>query len=406
MGLVVGAALWLGTSGTRAASEPPAKPKTEVGGVPIAGGDSDNGIGGGELSSITRLEPGYTPYRWRLESGAFITFKPPAGGAVRVPYQDYYVLFVVPELVRKRLRLEVRPSYTRETTQLYYGIGNASPARAKGPEGQPEADYFRYGRMHPTLQARVRLSLGEGFFAVLGNSITYDRIDVHPDSKLERDLAATSAVSSFFGPLTPHCVDFFEYALQLDTRDDETNPTHGTFDQIELRWSPGGAGSFPYRYGQVNATVRVYAAPIERWLGIALRIVADGQFGHPPFYELARFEDTFALGGGKGVRGVPGQRYYGKVKLFGNFEVRSKLVSFKLFDNDYTLGSVVFFDAGRLWSDWRPDETLDGSGFGIKYGTGLGVRLQQGKAFVVRGDVAWSPDARPIAGYFTAGHMF
>jgi hypothetical protein len=34
------------------------------------------------------------------------------------------------------------------------------------------------------------------------------------------------------------------------------------------------------------------------------------------------------------------------------------------------------------------------------------VRFQQGSAFVVRGDVAWSPDARPIGAYFTAGQMF
>jgi hypothetical protein len=43
---------------------------------------------------------------------------------------------------------------------------------------------------------------------------------------------------------------------------------------------------------------------------------------------------------------------------------------------------------------------------GLEYGTGFGLRIRQGKAFVVRGDVAWSPDDRPIAGYFTAGHTF
>jgi hypothetical protein len=36
----------------------------------------------------------------------------------------------------------------------------------------------------------------------------------------------------------------------------------------------------------------------------------------------------------------------------------------------------------------------------------LGLRVQKGKAFVVRADVAWSPDARPIGGYFTAGQLF
>jgi hypothetical protein len=37
---------------------------------------------------------------------------------------------------------------------------------------------------------------------------------------------------------------------------------------------------------------------------------------------------------------------------------------------------------------------------------GGGLRLQSGDAFVLRGDVAWSPDARPIGAYFAVGHTF
>jgi hypothetical protein len=52
----------------------------------------------------------------------------------------------------------------------------------------------------------------------------------------------------------------------------------------------------------------------------------------------------------------------------------------------------------------HPD--LDGSGLGLKYGTGGGLRLRQGKTFVLRADLAWSPDATPVGGYFTMGEMF
>jgi hemolysin activation/secretion protein len=135
-------------------------------------------------------------------------------------------------------------------------------------------------------------------------------------------------------------------------------------------------------------------------------MVADLQFGDPPFYELARYEDTFALGGVNGVRGVPAQRYYGKVKLFGNVEARSELVDFDLLKGHYVLGAALFFDGGRLWSSLHPNEALDGSGVGLKYGVGAGLRIRKGKAFVVRADLAWSPDARPLGGYFTAGHSF
>ena len=102
-------------------------------------------------------------------------------------------------------------------------------------------------------------------------------------------------------------------------------------------------------------------------------------FDNPPFYELARYDDTFALGGQNGVRGVPGQRYYGKVKIFGNVEVRSQLIQFKLFKKELTLGVAAFFDAGRAWAEWARHPELDGRGWGIKYGTGGGVRFSRAR---------------------------
>ncbi len=396
----------LGGAKARADDAPPTARKTDVGVVPLIGGSSDIGLGGGEISSIARLAPGHDPYLWRIESGAFITFKPATDDGVRVPYQDYYLLLTVPDLVPRKLRLEVRPSYTKET-QLYYGIGNAAPAPEKGPQGQLESDYYQYGRVHPSLQVRARLGLGHGFFALAGDSITYNQLDVHPGSLLEHDLASPDpTVRPFFGPTAPHWVNFFEYALLFDSRDDETNTSRGMYHQAKLRLSPGGTSAFPYRYGQLNATLRFYSSPVRRWIGLDLRIVGDALFGDPPFYELARYEDTPAIGGVKGVRGVPAQRYYGKVKLFGNVEMRSEVADFRLFKGDYVLGTAVFFDAGRLWSSFQPTEALDGSGLGLKYGVGFGLRIRKGKAFVVRADLAWSPDARPIAAYFTANHTF
>jgi hypothetical protein len=40
------------------------------------------------------------------------------------------------------------------------------------------------------------------------------------------------------------------------------------------------------------------------------------------------------------------------------------------------------------------------------YMFGAGVRLQQGQAFVVCADVAWSPDSRPVGAYLVADEIF
>lgn len=395
--------LWV-TSPARADDEPRAH--TEFGVLPLIGGDSDLGFGGGALLSITRVEPGWVPYRWQLEMGAVATFKRPDTGW-EMPYQDAYVMLNFPRFISNRLRLELRPSYTRELNQTYYGIGNASVAPERGPMGQSQRDYFEYGRMHPTLSLRMLIRLDRVFFLQLGTSLTYNELDVHPGSKLDQDRRSSDPrIRSFFGPLGPHLVHFFEYSALFDSRDNEVSPIRGMYHQLRVRLSPGGVMPFPYRYGQVNATARFYATPVRRWLTIAARVVGDVLFGDPPFYELARFEDTFALGGVRGVRGVPAPRYYGKIKLFGNLESRSELAVFTLFGLPCTLSGVLFIDAGRLWSDWHADSELDGVGPGIKFGFGGGLRVQQGTAFVVRGDIAWSPDARPIGAYLTAGQIF
>jgi len=76
--------------------------------APILGGSSDVGIGGGVLASLARLDPGIEPYTYRLELATTTTFK--ASGVERVSYQDYYLLLSLPNLVRDRLKLELRLS--------------------------------------------------------------------------------------------------------------------------------------------------------------------------------------------------------------------------------------------------------------------------------------------------------
>jgi len=149
----------------RADEKPAPASRTEFGALSLLGGDSDLGFGGGALASLTRLEAGFTPYRWRAELGGVVTFKPPASDGWRVPYQDAYVL-TIPNVLPDQLRLELRPSYTREHNQSYNGIGNA----VRAPE--PASDeYFQYGRLHPTLSVRIRLALDSQQFAGIGKKL-------------------------------------------------------------------------------------------------------------------------------------------------------------------------------------------------------------------------------------------
>ncbi|HEX3597112.1 MAG TPA: BamA/TamA family outer membrane protein [Polyangiaceae bacterium] len=374
---------------------------TEFDFFPLVGGSSDIGIGGGLLGAIAHFAPGQKQYQWRIEASGIVTYSS-GNGLSHVPYTDVYALLTVPNLGRG-VRLELRPSFTRETTQGYYGMGNASVRS----DALDHGSYYQYGRTHPTIKALVRLPISQGMFIRLANYFTYDTFVVPPDSRLEQDLKSKDPeIRKLVANANSHAVDFFEYGFVYDTRDDETAPKKGMYHEATVRYSPGGTSFFPYRYEQLDATARFYLTVAGDRITLAGRVVGDLLLDHPPFYELARFEDTFALGGSKGVRGVPGQRYYGKVKVFGNLEARYRLFSFHMLGKLLRFGVATFFDAGRLWADTSSHPELDGTSFGLKFGAGGGLRLQQDKTFVVRLDLAWSPDARPIGGYFGVGELF
>jgi outer membrane protein assembly factor BamA len=381
-------------------------PHTEFGIVPLVGGDTDYGIGFGELSSLARLAPGVKPYVWRLESGGFISFKVRENDGKRSlisPYQDVYVLLTITRFFHERLRLELRPSFTRETTQHYYGLGNASPAP---PDDVPARDF--YGRRHPTLSVRLRFRCVDRFFWELGTSYTDNSLTIDPASTLASDMTAgTPTVRSLLATPRRHGVLLIENSAVYDTRDNEISTTRGLFLQLKFRYSPRAGDYIPYRYAQIDLNNRYFFTLVPRYLVVAARTVVDLQLGDVPFYELARYEDTFALGGGNGVRGIPGQRYYGRAKAFANLELRSRLFGFELFGKDLMIATAVFADVGRLWATVTSSHPeLDGSGLGLKYGLGGGLRVQGGETFVVRLDLAWSPDARPIGAYLTAGEEF
>lgn len=370
--------------------------------VPIVGGTSDVGIGAGEFSNLARIGRGVDPYVWNIETAGFISFKLVSGHII-IPYQDLYAKLTVPRFLGSLSRLEIRPSYTWESTLGYYGMGNAAPATPAGA-----ADSFnQYGRLHPAIDAVERWPLVDHVALLAGARYTQSWLQIPAGSKLAQDLRfGSSEVRGLIGPTGPGAVALLSYGVQWDNRDSEVSSHRGSFDEAQIRLSPGGSGMFPYRYGQGSLITRLFLPISGERVTLALRAVGDILFGSPPFYELSRFDDSYALGGLDGVRGIPAQRYYGKVKVFGNIEIRDRIVSFHALGKPLILGSVVFFDGGRVWADTAAQPALDGTGLGLKYGVGGGLRLESGETFVLRADVAWSPDARPIGAYFSAGQTF
>jgi len=379
-------------------------PHNEFNVVPVLGGSTDLGFGGGYFAGLARVKQGVVPYLWNIDSSGLITFKYSERSGFTSPYQDLYVRLTIPRLFGGPLRLEVRPSYTWENID-YFGMGNASSRQ--NVDDNPNPEYSKYQRGHPQFDVDVRARIVDHLAGRIGFRYIYNSIEVPSDSQLAEDQRNGSAeVKQLIGGTESHSVALFKYGLQFDTRDSETSTHSGTFDTLDVKLSPGGVPAFPYRYGELTLNLRGFVPLGTPRITLAGRVVGDWMFGNVPFYELARFDDTYALGGTTGVRGVPAQRYYGKRKLFGNVELRFEVATFRALGKWLTLGAAPFFDAGRVWADEHSQPELDGQGLGLKYGYGGGLRLQSGSSFVIRLDVAASPDASPVSGYFSAGQMF
>ncbi len=374
--------------------------------LPVAGGDTDIGIGVGFFAGYARKRKGMEPYIWNLEAAGFVTGKLRDGGGVLLPYQDLVARLTIPRFWSKAMRLEIQPEYSYETI-TYYGLGNASNTNV--PEGQKAPKYFEYVRVHPTISATAHIRIIDHLAAITGFGFAQNALEIRNGTKIdEDDKNGTPEVKRLLGnSRADHPVIYFKYGAQWDTRNNEISPTKGTYDEVVLKLAPGAANSkFPHRYGQTTLIGRVYYPLIKDRLTFAARAVVDVFFGESvPFYELTRYADTYATGV-NGIRGVPAQRYSGRTKLFTNTELRLDITTFKLFNKNMAAGAVAFVDAGRFWADTKSNPDLDGTGFGLKYGVGTGARLKSGDTFVLRLDVAWSPDATPIGAYLATGEIF
>lgn len=378
----------------REVGKAPGPSTTETGLLPLIGGDTDIGIGIGAIGSVAAFDADHHPYRWQLQFSAFAATK----GSVTSPsYEDAYLQLTFPQLLNGRLRLELRPSFTHDTTLPFYGLGNYAPDPA---QTVPARDFYQ--RIHPAMAVTTRWKLSPSWSVLVASQYVYNRTEFDPTSTAAMDLATIDPDA-----LRPHSLLKLQTGLVYDTRDSEISTTEGQYHQVTLRVSPGIGAAFPYEYGQLTAMARFYTTVIPRRMVLAIRGVFDMQFGDVPFYELGRYEDTSAIGGGLAIRGLPAYRYYGKIKAFGNVELRTAVTRFDLWGRKLKLGVATFVDGGRLWTGMtNPRPELDGTGLGLHYGVGGGLRLQQGQTFVVRADVAWSPDARPVGAYVLADEMF
>lgn len=383
------------------AGEPVDPDRLELGVLPVVNYDSDLGFGFGAFGAAAQFDPAIKPWRWRLEGVVFATLAKKPGGGVEVPFTKEFVQLDLPGLLEGHLRLFLLGAFTRHWSRGYFGTGNAATIDEAALEANPRL--YQYDRIYPSGEVVVRLDPdpdepGLGAFAGLRYTQTW--INVYEGSLLERDRSILEGVRRH-GEIAPMA------GVYYDTRDREMSPSGGQFHELSLRGGAGIGESFDY--AGVNLVLRAYFSIYERYLVVAVRLIGDVLSNDAPFYELARSGGLLPqdlTGGSRSIRGVAAQRYHARIKGLANLEVRFEVPPFELFGQRIFLGGAVAGDAGRVWSAFRTDPELDGTGPGIAFGFGGGVRIRWGDTFVIRGDVAYAPGDRSTGVYIDLNHAF
>lgn len=375
---------------------PPLDPhRLEIGVVPGIALDSALGVGLANLLNLARLDPNQKPYAWRLTALTQVFLNENSAGKVAPTYQLYRFDYDAPRLLGEQVRLSAQLSFSRLINSGYYGLGNAAPPATGG------AKTVEYDRITPLARAVARYDTGHDVELFVGTTLALSWINVFDGSRLQQDLQDGLGIIG----TQRHTRLEGQVGLLFEDRDDEVDPTRGRFHELSLR--AGQLFQIPGTYGGLNLTLRQFVPLWRPYLVLAVRLLGDLLFGDVPLYELARYGGLQPGDGPAGplaIRGPRVQRYHGKIKIFGNLEVRGRLLRFRLFGLPTELGLVAFFDAGRIWAEWRPRPELDGRGLGLKYATGGGFRYRWGSSLVVRGDLGWSPDGVLVS--VDAGHVF
>jgi hypothetical protein len=328
--------------------------------------------------------------------------------------QNYLWQIDVPKLMGGRLRLNPEVNFNHTINYGYFGLGNASsgapptPAMSSNP-----GRYYEWIDTFLQLRSSARWLIDGPWAWEFAAQYIYVNPGAYAGSLLQSDAQRSSGGSPYIYGTSTLSKPSLAAGFAFDSRDNEVFPRAGFFDEVGVRYEQGIPFSAGVRYAEAGAILRGYV-PLGPFV-LAGRFIANFQVGNVPFYDLFEagpFDQKEMPGGSAGIRGVPVGRYLGPIKLIGNVELRHLLVHFTLLNQKFSIGNNVFFDAGRVWSDYSLHSPLDGSGIGLKYGVGGGFYLLWGQAAMLRLEVAYSPDAvsenpsLPLGIYVNDGVMF
>jgi len=144
--------------------------------------------------------------------------------------------------------------------------------------------------------------------------------------------------------------------LIYDSRDTRAHPTKGIWTEAGLFYAPSFLNDVDKGYLKFYLTHRQYFSIVKKRLTFAYRVgYQTGIVNDAPWYtqqfiitSQLRGGSSEGLGGGKSLRGIKRNRVVGDGVLYGNLELRWKVVFFKFIGQNFYIGLNGFVDGGQV----------------------------------------------------------
>lgn len=343
--------------------------------LPIAGYNSDWGVYGGGFFQRINYDVGVEPFLSNLKMDFTISTR------------GYFISKLEYERT-KIFGFDLRNRFEfigqRITRGHYFGIGNNTTfSESKFDEG-----YYFYENRELYLKYNLRKKVGN--FSESGNidlfgTTTFWRVNGLPRGEESRFLEDEPPGFEL------NTIGKIGIGVIFDSRNDEFFTTTGIQYEAGFSVAPSIFG-FDYSYTELAVDLRQYVTIIPDVV-FAHRIKYDQTFGDVPFWAMP------ALGNEYGLRGFYLNRFRGERSILSMTEIRTWL--FSLWDDQIKVGSQIFWDTGRVYSEY--DSNAFFADWKHSFGLGLAFTLFH-PDFILRSDFGFSNEAFRF--YFGTGYTF
>lgn len=336
------------------------------------------------------------------------------------------------EKLLRGIRTTIDVTYLTDQMLNFYGFNGSQSSYSD----QATRSFYSHERNMFRIKADLQGNFGASDFGWVGGysfydfeigSVDYAHLDLEPDaggSLYDRYVAKGVITQEEAGGGS---LNYLKAGLKYDSRDQRAFPSRGMWTEAVIQTAPSFLNEMPHtKFALIH---RQYFTLL-RDMVFAYRLDYQTTLGDSrvPFYAQPLLITSFltaasnqGLGGAKTLRGILRNRVVGDAVLFGNFELRYKFLKFNLLNQNFYLGTNLFFDSGMILKPMEvPGEAtmsaadkaflaLDEPNLNELYSSaGLGLKIGWNENFVISVDHgrAFNANHGKAGTYITLNYLF